>query len=148
MTLGLDEKIIEVKGVQLKLSKIDVFRQDELIQALLPTIASAFQAAASSGAKTTQAMVLAGVEVVLKSLPSQTRSAIIFNDLLPCVKLTSGIPLIGRADGGQRVVMAQELHSIYDLYKIAFEVFLFNFQDFFDSVSNDLAKQGFPMTRS
>lgn len=141
------EKEIEVNGVKLTISKIDVFRQDELVQELLPVVVSTMSRIIAAPGNEKSA-ALSGIDVFLKELPAKRRSELIFHDLLPCAKLPNGMKLVGKVDGGPKTVMASELNSLGALYQVAFEVLRFNFEDFFDSVPSGLREKfALKMTR-
>ena len=145
--MSTSEKEIEINGVKLIISKIDVFRQDELVQELLPVVVSAMSRIIAAPGNEKSA-ALSGIDAFLKELPAKRRSELIFNDLLPCAKLPGGISLISKIEKGPKTVMASALDNLGALYQVAFEVLRFNFEDFFDSVPSGLKEKfALKMTR-
>lgn len=134
------EKDIQVNGVDLRLKKLDAFEQYEMMDILYPVAVEVISTTTANIAKMQDMQFIGFVAVqMLKVLPSDMRRNLIFNHLLSDrgVKLLvngTEMPLIGKADNGQRVIMNQNLSDIADLLEVAAESFKFNFERFFEKL--------------
>lgn len=134
------EKDIRVNGVDLRLKKLDAFEQYDMMDILYPVAVEVISTTTANMAKMQDMQFIGFVAVqMLKALPSDMRRNLIFNHLLSDrgVKLLingTEMPLIGKADNGQRVVMNQNLSDIADLLEVAAESFKFNFERFFEKL--------------
>ncbi len=134
------EKDIQVNGVDLRLKKLDAFEQYDMMDILYPVAVEVISTTTANMAKMQDMQFIGFVAVqMLKALPSDMRRNLIFNHLLSDrgVKLLingTEMPLIGKADNGQRVVMNQNLSDIADLLEVAAESFKFNFERFFEKL--------------
>ena len=134
------EKDIKVNGVDLRLKKLDAFEQYEMMDILYPVAVEVISTMTANVAKMQDMQFIGFVAVqMLKALPSDKRHDLIFNHLLSHrgVKLLingTEMPLIGKSDNGQRVIMNQNLSDIADLLEIAAESFKFNFERFFEKL--------------
>ena len=134
------EKDIRVNGVDLRLKKLDAFEQYDMMDILYPVAVGVISTTTANMAKMQDMQFIGFVAVqMLKALPSDMRRNLIFNHLLSDrgVKLLingTEMPLIGKADNGQRVVMNQNLSDIADLLEVAAESFKFNFERFFEKL--------------
>ncbi len=134
------EKDIKVNGVDLRLKKLDAFEQYDMMDILYPVAVEVISTTTANIAKMQDMQFIGFVAVqMLKALPSDMRRDLIFNHLLSdrAVKLLvngTEMPLIGKSDNGQRVVMNQNLSDIADLLEVAAESFKFNFERFFEKL--------------
>lgn len=134
------QKDIKVNGVDLRLKKLDAFEQYEMMDILYPVAVEVISTTTANIAKMPDMQFIGFVAVqMLKVLPSDMRRNLIFNHLLSDrgVKLLvngTEMPLIGKADNGQRVIMNQNLSDIADLLEVAAESFKFNFERFFEKL--------------
>lgn len=134
------EKDIKVNGVDLRLKKLDAFEQYDMMDILYPVAVEVISTTTANIAKMQDMQFIGFVAVqMLKVLPSDMRRNLIFNHLLSDrgVKLLvngTEMPLIGKADNGQRVIMNQNLSDIADLLEVAAESFKFNFERFFEKL--------------
>lgn len=134
------QKDIKVNGVDLRLKKLDAFEQYEMMDILYPVAVEVISTTTANIAKMQDMQFIGFVAVqMLKVLPSDMRRNLIFNHLLSDrgVKLLvngTEMPLIGKADNGQRVIMNQNLSDIADLLEVAAESFKFNFERFFEKL--------------
>lgn len=127
-------KSVKIGGAELLLEKMDVFKQAEIFNRFLPALAP-FVAAAVSAREGSTGEILAHAEKAFQALPAQEREAILWEELLPTVKVQMGggvtVPLIGTADGGGRCLMAPL--DFFDVLALAGEVLKFNFARFFSA---------------
>ena len=131
-------KEMTVNGVALRITRMSVFEQHEIVSDFLPAlggIVRAFYALANKNGDTID-QVSEALRDFLEKLPRKTRDDIIFNRLLGNVKIVAAgteIPLIGNAQGGgDRCVMSDQIDDVSYLYEIALSVLVFNFERFFD----------------
>lgn len=130
-------KDIAVNGVTLRLTRLSVFEQHEIVSDFLPALGGIIRAFYSISQKKDGAMDQASeaLREFLDKVPRTTRDDILFNRLLGSVKIVvagTELPLIGSTEkGGARCVMSDQIDDVSYLYEIALQVLVFNFERFF-----------------
>ena len=136
-------KDIEINGVNLRLYKIDPFKQERIINTVGPALINIIVAvyALRENKPDSSEIFEKAMNEFFKTLPDKARHDLIFNDLLSddAIKIVvqgTEMPLIGKAQNGAKTVMNSELNDLIYLYEAAFASFKFNFTTFFSRGSS------------
>lgn len=125
---------IEVNGVTVRIKRMDVFEQHELVNRFVPALGGVIRSVFDIQQKgANAASISTALDAFLEAVPEKTRDDIIFNKLLTKASIVASgveLPLISQKDGA-RAVMAETLDDISYLYEIAAQVIVFNFERFF-----------------
>lgn len=138
------EKTITVEGVQIRITRMNAFEQNDVLELMAGPMASAMKAVVS--APNEKIGTLEAIGRFIQEMPADARRRVLFDYLLSprSVQVVSGgatLPLIGDDGHGQRVVMQSALDDILSLYEIAGQVVAFNFQRFISSALSGIKAQ-------
>lgn len=137
-------KDITVNGVNLRITRLNAFDQQDVLDLVAAPVLAALSAYFSCPKG--KGAMLEGVATLLKNLSATERHKVIFDYLLSdrsvrVVVNGAEMPLVGSDGAGGRTVMQQSLDDIMLLYQIASEVFVFNFDRFMASAASGIKEK-------